>query len=73
MTSRALLRSCRLIVVYLIFFSIPDSIGEDALKEASGIFPLSGAYVRKVKVLKKPKVDSKLIFTYIKTPFQSAD
>ncbi|KAM3180714.1 hypothetical protein ACTXT7_015750 [Hymenolepis weldensis] len=36
---------------------IPDSIGEDALKEASGIFPLSGAYVRKVKVLKKPKLD----------------
>ncbi|VDN15924.1 unnamed protein product [Dibothriocephalus latus] len=37
--------------------NIPDSIGQDARKEASRIFPLSGAYVRKVKVLKKPKLD----------------
>ncbi|VDL93466.1 unnamed protein product [Schistocephalus solidus] len=36
---------------------IPDSIGQDARKEASRIFPLRGAYVRKVKVLKKPKLD----------------
>ncbi|VDM16504.1 unnamed protein product [Hydatigera taeniaeformis] len=36
---------------------IPDSIGQDAMHEASAIFPLSGAFVRKVKVLKKPKLD----------------
>ncbi|EUB64260.1 40S ribosomal protein S3a [Echinococcus granulosus] len=36
---------------------IPDSIGQDAMNEASSIFPLSGALVRKVKVLKKPKLD----------------
>lgn len=39
--------------------SIPDSIGQDALNNGSVIFPLSGAYVRKVKVLKKPKLDRK--------------
>jgi len=43
---------------------IPDSIGADALKEASGIFPLSGAYVRKVKVLKKPKLDLGKLMEY---------
>ncbi|KAL5110582.1 40S ribosomal protein S3a [Taenia crassiceps] len=39
---------------------IPDSIGQDAMNEASSIFPLSGALVRKVKVLKKPKLDPKV-------------
>ncbi|CAH8524736.1 unnamed protein product [Heterobilharzia americana] len=36
---------------------IPDSIAQDARKAASWIYPLSETFIRKVKVLKKPKVD----------------
>nr|ABW90413.1 putative ribosomal protein S3a [Barentsia elongata] len=36
---------------------IPDSIGKDIEKASSGIFPLHEVYVRKVKVMKKPKFD----------------
>jgi len=36
---------------------IPDSIGKDIEKACGGIYPLHDVYIRKVKVLKKPKVD----------------
>ncbi|PAA83095.1 hypothetical protein BOX15_Mlig032962g1, partial [Macrostomum lignano] len=36
---------------------IPDSIGRDIEKAASGIFPLHDVHVRKVKVLRKPKAE----------------
>lgn len=37
---------------------IPDSIGKDIEKFCQGIYPLHDVFVRKVKVLKKPKFDS---------------
>ncbi|CAH8570326.1 unnamed protein product [Schistosoma rodhaini] len=36
---------------------IPDSIAQDARKAASWIHPLGETFIRKVKVLKKPKAD----------------
>ena len=36
---------------------IPDSIGKDIEKACQGVYPLHDVYVRKVKVLKKPKFD----------------
>lgn len=36
---------------------ISAPIGEDIAKQASGIFPVKDCYIRKVKVLKKPKFD----------------
>lgn len=36
---------------------IPDSIGKDIEKACNSIFPLSSVLVRKVKILKKPKLD----------------
>eukprot|EP00918_Siedleckia_nematoides_P026248 GHVU01056570.1.p1 GENE.GHVU01056570.1~~GHVU01056570.1.p1 ORF type:complete len:266 (+),score=49.82 GHVU01056570.1:24-821(+) len=36
---------------------IPDSIGKDIEKACQGIYPLYEVYVRKVKILKKPKFD----------------
>ncbi|KAG1670603.1 40S ribosomal protein S3a [Nymphon striatum] len=36
---------------------IPDSMGKDIEKACEGIFPLQDVYIRKVKVLKKPKFD----------------
>jgi len=36
---------------------IPDSIGRDIEKSCQGIFPLHDVFVRKVKILKKPKFD----------------
>jgi ribosomal protein S3AE len=45
--------------LHYFFFSvrIPDSIGKDIEKACQGIYPLHDVYVRKVKVLKKPKFD----------------
>lgn len=41
---------------------IPDSIGKDIEKSSQSIYPLHDVYIRKVKVLKKPKFDiSKLM------------
>jgi len=37
--------------------SIPEQIGREIEKAVKGIFPLSVVYIRKVKVLKKPKFD----------------
>lgn len=36
---------------------IPDSIGKELEKKCSSIYPLQEVYVRKVKILKKPKFD----------------
>ena len=36
---------------------IPDSIGKDIEKYCQGIYPLHDVYIRKVKILKKPKFD----------------
>ena len=38
---------------------IPDSIAKDIEKACQGIYPLHDVHVRKVKLLKKPKLDSK--------------
>ena len=40
-----------------LFARIPDSIGKDIEKACQGVYPLHDVYVRKVKVLKKPKFD----------------
>ena len=36
---------------------IPDSIAKDIEKYCSYIYPLTDVYIRKVKVVKKPKFD----------------
>merc|ERR1712170_188571 len=36
---------------------LPDSIGKDIEKACQGIYPMHDVYVRKVKILKKPKFD----------------
>ena len=40
-------------------FRIPDSIGREIEKRTQSVFPLKEVCVRKVKVLRKPKFDSK--------------
>lgn len=42
-----------------IFVSIPNVIKKEVEKACHGIYPLQDVYVRKVKILKKPKFDSK--------------
>jgi len=37
---------------------IPDTIGKDIEKATQGIYPLQNVFVRKVKVLRSPKVDA---------------
>jgi len=39
------------------FISTPDSIGLEIEKKCQSIFPLQNVFIRKVKVLKKPKFD----------------
>lgn len=41
-------------------FRKPDSIGRDIERKCNPIFPLHDVFVRKVKVLKKPKFECKL-------------
>ena len=36
---------------------IPDSIGKDIEKACKALYPLQDVYIRKVKVLKKPKFE----------------
>ena len=38
---------------------IPDSFGRDIEKACQSIYPLHDVFIRKVKVLKKPKFDGK--------------
>ena len=37
--------------------SIPESIGKEIEKACHGVYPLQNTYIRKVKMLKKPKFD----------------
>ena len=41
-----------------LFLRIPDSISKDIEKRCQSIYPLHDVFIRKVKVLKKPKFDS---------------
>ena len=41
----------------LLIFSKPDSIGRDIERKCNPIFPLHDVFIRKVKVLKKPKFE----------------
>ena len=36
---------------------IPEAIGKDIEKACNGVYPLQNVYIRKVKMLKKPKFD----------------
>lgn len=47
----------------LLCFRIPDSIGKDIEKACQSIYPLHDVYVRKVKMLKKPKFECKCSIT----------
>lgn len=40
-------------------YRIPDSVGKDIEKACQSIYPLHDVYVRKVKMLKKPKFECK--------------
>ena len=42
---------------------IPDAFGRDIEKSCQSIYPLHDVYIRKVKVLKKPKFDGKVHVT----------
>lgn len=47
-------------VLYIVLcFRIPDSVGKDIEKACQSIYPLHDVYVRKVKMLKKPKFECK--------------
>jgi len=37
--------------------STPDSLGQEIEKKCQSIFPLQNVFIRKVKVLKRPKFD----------------
>lgn len=50
-------RWCCKFYMCFFFFRIPDSIGKDIEKACQGIYPLHDVFIRKVKVLKKPKFD----------------
>lgn len=36
---------------------IPEAIAKEIEKSAAGVYPLQDVYIRKVKILKKPKFD----------------
>ncbi len=42
---------------YICRISTPDSLGLEIEKKCQSIFPLQNVFIRKVKVLKKPKFD----------------
>lgn len=50
---------CLFVCLFRCFFSIssPESISEEITKKCESIFPLKDVFIRKVKVLKKPKFD----------------
>ena len=51
------MRACPLTRTLPAACSIPESIGKEIEKACSGIYPLQNVYIRKVKMLKKPKFD----------------
>lgn len=48
-----------IVSLFFLFFSIssPDAIAAEIEKKCQTIFPLQNVYIRKVKMLKKPKFD----------------
>ena len=48
-----------LIKLLLSICRIPDAFGRDIEKACQSIYPLHDVFIRKVKVLKKPKFDRK--------------
>uniref|UniRef100_A0A672LMI9 40S ribosomal protein S3a n=1 Tax=Sinocyclocheilus grahami TaxID=75366 RepID=A0A672LMI9_SINGR len=46
-----------LYIYIFLFCRIPDSVGKDIEKACQSIYPLHDVYVRKVKMLKKPKFE----------------
>lgn len=55
----------RLLLLHSIAWcSVPDSIGTDIEKACQYIHPLHDVFVRKVKVLKKPKFDCKFVIYF---------
>lgn len=49
------------VFLWFCVYRIPDSIGKDIEKACQSIYPLHDVYVRKVKMLKKPKFERKWI------------
>ena len=54
--------SHHIVACYGLYFidRIPDAFGRDIEKACQSIYPLHDVFIRKVKVLKKPKFDRKL-------------
>ena len=52
---------CWLLHFFGISDSIPDSISKDIEKRCQSIYPLHDVFIRKVKVLRKPKFDSERV------------
>ena len=50
----------RAIILFRLLRRIPDSISKDIEKRCQSNNPLHDVFIRKVKVLKKPKFDSEL-------------
>ena len=46
-------------IYVLMFYRIPDSIGKDIEKSCNALFPIHDVYIHKVKIIKKPKFNSK--------------
>ena len=53
-----------LIKLLLSICRIPDAFGRDIEKACQSIYPLHDVFIRKVKVLKKPKFDRKFALYY---------
>lgn len=51
------------------YFRKANSIGLEIEKVCRGIYPLQNVNIRKVKVLKKPKFDGKMMNETLKFPF----
>ena len=54
---------------------LPDSMASDIMKACTSIYPLHNVFIRKVKVLKKPKFDGKnlvlsLLLVHVNTGVQ---
>lgn len=51
------LSNCNYCVIWFISISNPESISVEIEKKCNSIFPLQNVFIRKVKVLKKPRFD----------------
>jgi len=52
---------------------ISDHIGENIVKQATGIYPIKDCFIRKVKVLKKPKFDVTELMEWHQADEKTAD